>query len=577
MIPKSGNQFSDRIKSRWVRLGLLGGVVVAAAISILSYTQFNQFSPTHKFSVCPEASLVACLADIAADEAVRHVPDDSYSLIAENLARSGKSAEARRLAQGLKGPFGKESIESAIAIFSIAASARAHPNDPVSLDQVERLYTEPRAKEIGPILTYSNLARTLAGTRPFDVGSTADVVAAVKTAPMRGVSKSVALDSVLKRLREIVEDAPVSLRRWRYADLGRVLIACGELEAARIAFTKATEAPLGATSDVSLIRGWLELDEFDQAIQLVKGVREGSRSITLEEIVNRFLQANRIDEGRDAVDLAWQSAVTESNQGSQFETLRRLVKLTLKVDGSATAITRGGVMLDLANEKRLLKEFDLTTTAAVFNDLGEIDRAKTVLDQARASIPPSDKTFAVGFHLGPISYDRNTALADQLFAAIAVEAFRVGDEQGARNLLTRVGFEPRRNEALAQILVLKLDCEQISQGVQQTAGQTFVEAKFNLLTTAAAACMIRGHQAQATSAMEQALLLDDLESPNPLYSRSLDIARLSDAMGRTDLVKKALNRAGYEGTQIEDRNVRTNRLSTVAALASDMLRDIKPD
>ena len=77
--------------------------------------------------------------------------------------------------------------------------------------------------------------------------------------------------------------------------------------------------------------------------------------------------------------------------------------------------------------------------------------------------------------------------------------------------------------------------------------------------------------------MEQALLLDDLESPNPLYSRSLDIARLSDAMGRTDLVKKALNRAGYEGTQIEDRNVRTNRLSTVAALASDMLRDIKPD
>src|SRR5207237_2310299 len=138
-------------------------------------------------------------------------------------------------------------------------------------------------------------------------------------------------------------------------------------------------------------------------------------------------------------------------------------------------------------------------------------RAKAVLEQALTSIPPPDKIFATGVHLGPISYDRNKSLADQLFAMIAVEAYRVGDERSARDLLMRVEFEPRRDEALEQILLSRFDCGQMLQDVQRLTSQIFESTKFNLFTTAIASCMVRGALLQATDALEQALLLDGRE------------------------------------------------------------------
>jgi hypothetical protein len=562
---------------KWIWLGLLSSIAVVVCLWILTYARVDQVGQTDHVTVCPEAQLVSCLGDLAERSAAGLKPGDNLSLLAENLARAGKFDAARRLAQGITTPFVKESIESAIAIFSIISTARAYPNEAAPLDKMERIYSdsEPRIKEIGLISAYHSLALNLAGSRPFDVGSTSAVVEAIKTARNRAVPRLATLDAVLQRLWQLVETAPVSQQRWRYTDLGRALIVAGDHKAARRAFTKATEAPLGGMSDVLLVRGWLELDEFGRALQLARGLRDGFRSNVLGDIADRILKAKRIDEERNTLNLAWQTAVTESNQSNQFETLRRLIKLTFEFDVRSSAISRAEEMLNLANSKKLLKEFALTTTAAAFNDLGETARAKALLEQALASIPPPDKTFAVGVHLGPISYDRNKDLADSLFAVIAVETYRIGDERGARDLLMRVAFEPRRDEAWAQILVLRLDCGQISQDVQRLASQTVEGAKFNLFTTAGAACMVRGALTQAVYAMEQALSLDGRENPNPLHSRSLDIARLADAVGRTNLVKKALARSASEALQIQDTLVRDTRLGTIAALAFEMLGDAR--
>ena len=55
---------------------------------------------------------------------------------------------------------------------------------------------------------------------------------------------------------------------------------------------------------------------------------------------------------------------------------------------------------------------------------------------------------------------------------------------------------------------------------------------------------------------------------------SLDLARLADAVRRTDLVMGALTHAVADAYELNDQRIRSLRLSNAAALAAELLRDI---
>ncbi|MBX9845179.1 MAG: hypothetical protein K2Z80_25545, partial [Xanthobacteraceae bacterium] len=543
------------LSSIWVRLIIFA---IVAGVALLAYQSIGQMIRKAEVEKCVEARLAACLADLAEQLATDYTDAEFRSDVAKNLAIAGKFETARRLVeQGLSEPTQKDFAELELAVAATAAFARANPDRPAPLDRLERLpeisvYRYPSVHGL-LISAYGILATELAGARPNDIGSTRSINNAIQAArAKRPAIRSQTLEAVLQRLAQLAAAVPVMEQRWRYTDLGVALAEAKESERARDAFAKARNAPQYGNSNFKLMRGWLRVQAFTEALALAKLFGD-FQAQNLTEVATALLQENRPDEARDVLDLAWQAAVSAPIESRKFETLQRIVGLTLEAADRPRALLRAEEMLRLVSGGALMREFALAFTATAFNELGQSARAREVLAQIAVSFPPSD-TSGFEFFRGRLSYQGFKDVADDLLVHIATETYLAGDTRGALDLLKRVSFLHKRHRAWGYILNSRLDCAQIKQNVEQLVRFAGEEATLGLLIGAGATCMERGALGAAAGALEEAVRAATVTDLGAKITMRLDLARLADAAGRTDLARKALMLAASDAIQSRSRN-----------------------
>jgi hypothetical protein len=533
--------------------------VVSGAISL------NGSLSSKAVSGCVEDRIATCLADLAESASVDVKDESTKRDVAKNLGVAGRLTPARRLAQDIADPSDRQFLEDNLALAAVAHAARAHPDIAASLEDIERLgassaYGPPQGRVIS---AYKLLVMELVGGRPYDVATITQVNDAIKSSgkqPAR--DRSATLDAVLLRLAEIArsvipEQIPARFQSWRFTDVGLAFALAGEVEAARSAFAAAT----AATQDIqggwntTLVRAWLKIDAPADALPIAKQAGERYRALMLGEVARGFRNKGWSKEANEVLAAAWQAAMTDADIRDRLGTLRTLLRLTAEFGETAAAEVRGEDLLRLSAKPG--GKHAQGIYAAVLNDLGHHERAREAIQLALGSVHPDE--------------GRLDGIDTGLATRLAIEAYRAGDDATARRLLASLG-RGAPGPDLGDMVSSHLDCARTDEELSRVTRLGAGGSEFRLRILLAAECLKRGATASAMNVIEPILAQTSDEAAQLAL---MDLSRLANAAGRSDLVRRALLRRADYVSNVGDGNLRARLLAETAKLATYLVPDAK--
>src|SRR5262249_43513023 len=243
-------------------------------------------------------------------------------------------------------------------------------------------------------------------------------------------------------------------------------------------------------------------------------------------------------EALNAIDLGFASLDEKLAGPGAIRAYGALLQEQRRAGDTAGATRRAGELARIAERPDMLQPLNLARAAAVFNDLMQFARSRSLLERALAAIPPVDRVVGLGFHMGPIRYDKS-GLGGEAVELIAVEFYRSGDSAKAIELIKKA--EPLYRKR-ACIEVVRNQLADSSAQFDPAALAETVEPEYTseLLLAAAAFKVAGGDLGGARTLFERAL--EARGPPDPALGSALgrDFVRVAALLDESTLIMRSM-------------------------------------
>jgi tetratricopeptide (TPR) repeat protein len=526
---------------------------------------------------CLQNPTAACLGVLAAQDAKALVRSESWRAITEDLALAARVDDAEALAGNLSDPFHKMHLEQTAAIVRVATEARVAPAQAASLQPILKLgdfrLTKGRTFSRYDRISsgYHLLALELLGEQPFSRGGTPWLVEAEKAHAGRNPAPpNATLKLVLKVWPEIIDKTSEWKRRGDSIDLANVHSISRKFEEARRILQSLDQKEPRPRWSWQLVRAWLRAGDPHKALAVaVKEVDIERRANNLAEIASTFLSRGQPVEALKAIDLAF-AALDEKLVGSgAVRAYAALLQAQLRAGDIAGATRRTEELARIAERPDILQPFNLLRAAAMFNDLKQPARSRSLLERALGAVPPAERVVGFGFHMGPIRYN-TSGLGGEAIQLIAAEFYRSGDSARAIQLIKQT--EPLfRMRACIEVVR-----SQLADSTSQFDPAALVEAvepeyASELLLVASAFKVETGDIGGARMLFERALKAKWPSGAAHGSALGRNFVRVAALLDDSPLVVSSLRLSLQHALAIGDADRRTLHITSLAALARKVL------
>ena len=213
----------------------------------------------------------------------------------------------------------------------------------------------------------------------------------------------------------------------------------------------------------------------------------------------------------------------------------------------------------------MLQPLNLARVAAVFNDLNQFTRSRSLLERALAAIPPANRTVGRGFFTGPIRYDKS-GLGGEAAELIAVESYRSGDPGKAIELIKKAE-SPYRMRACIKVVRNQLADSNPQFDPAALAETVEPEYASELLLAAAAFKVAGGDIGGARTLFERALVARGPSDPALGSALGRDFVRVAALLDESTLIVRSMRLSLKHALAIGDADLRTFHITSLAALA----------
>jgi tetratricopeptide (TPR) repeat protein len=513
---------------------------------------------------CADNPSVACVAEIAAQNARSLERSSRWESILLNLAVAGRIGDAEQLAHKL--PNGKAWLEQEITALRIAAAAKANPSNAASLDALSTLGDVNRISQALNLLVLD-----LAHEQPYTRGGEPWLVDAEKAyATNHRVACNSTLKSALQRWSEIVESVHAASRVSAHIDLADAYSNCGDSRSAMRILNRIDPNELARANEslhlTLLVRGWIRAGSIDRALVVATLQPDAKDEVqSYIEVATAYAIEGRNIDALNVISKAFEASANVKGLPRVVELQARLIDVERRADGLYRATKHTEELASLAERPDPFQPFNMIRVATLFNDLNLPDRALQMLEKTLSTIPPSDRIVAFGFVFGPIRYDKSGLGGDVLQDA-AIQLYRAGNRAKAVELIRQI--DPLHKRRAAREIVRdqptkkpQVDPEAIAEALQSENGAE--------LLLVAAARKIEYRDLQSATDFFQRFTKTSLPQ-EPLAKAQLDLqsVRLAVLLGKPKYVTFALQQGLRHADGINDSDLRTAHLSSLAALAN---------
>lgn len=524
-------------------LSLVGASVAVLCVGLGVYVRSAARNSAASVSSaeCITPADVDCLAGLAARLAPLVSNPYTLAYISTDLARAGKIPEAEQIAGRIADPVNRDSAEEAIAVFKSELAIRANAPDNDILAPIEQLGTSTNSK-LPPLVRVSGayyiLGLELLGQHPFSNGGSGFIVEPERSLYERSIPPvSHPITLVVTRLGALAPNVPKGFQGTVWIHLAELLIHTGDRAAAADALVNAAHG--GGSPQGLIARWWLKLGNYDAALATVEGEKNphlaaGDYAAVAEAEVTNGMSGASVD---DFLRKAIQAAKAGVPGRPNFELVRKEIGLELKTGKAADAKTEAADMLGLARASApLFKARDLSTVAAMYIDIGQVDAAKPILREATDAIP-RDNYMVLGVSLatGPTTCT-SFHWCDGMRAAIAAQDYRVGDTENFDKVMASIPSD-FRPQAWAGTLEENVPDRLPAPIISKAETELSKNSQLGLLTELAGLELSHGNPALAATILE-GLKLSDAGNTLPDFGLMQGAARLSIVLNRPDLARK---------------------------------------
>ena len=523
--------------------------------------------------ICLHTPSAACLGILAAQHAKALVRSENWRPITQDLVLAGRADDAKALAGNLSDPWHKSFLEEYTAVVEVATNARTNPALDAPLAPILRLSdfsisndrTLSRYDRISS--SYHLLALELLGEQPFSRGGTPWLVEAEKAHAGRNPPPpNATLQVVLKVWPEIIDKTSAWKRRDDWIALANAYSTSRRLEEARRILQSLDQREPRPGWSFQLVRAWLRAGDPDRALAAaVTEIDVDRRANNLAEIASTYLSLGRTTEALNTIGLGFASLDDKLAGPEAVRAYVALLQEQRRAGDTAGTARRAGELARIAERADMLQPFNLARAAAVFNELKEFTRSRSLLERALAAIPPADRTVGLGFHLGPIRYDKS-GLGGEAAELIAVEFYRSGDSAKAIELIKKA--EPLYRKR-ACIEVVRNQLADSSAQFDPAALAETVEPEYasELLLAAAAFKVAGGDIGGARTLLERALEARGPSDPTLGSALGRDFVRVAALLDESTLIMRSMRLSLKYALAIGDADRRTFHITSLAALA----------
>lgn len=523
-------------------LSLVGASVAVLCIGLGVYitSVVRNTAASVSSAECTAPADVDCLAGLAARLAPLVSNPYTLAYISTDLARAGKISQAEQIAGRIADPVNRDSAEEAIAVSKSELAIRANAPDSDILAPIEQLGTATNSK-LPPLVRVSGayyiLGLELLGQHPFSNGGSGFIVEPERSLYERSIPPvSHPITLVVTRLGAIAPNLPDRFQATAWLHLAELLADTGGRAAAADALAKGKQ---GGGSKGLIARLWLKLGNYDMALVTVEGEKSpnlaaGDYAAVAEAEVANGMSGASVD---DLLRKAIQAAKGRFSGRADFGLVRREIGLELKSGEEADAKTEVASMLGLARASApLFKALDLSTVAAMYIDIGQVDAAKPILREATDAIPRDDHTvLGLGVVSGVMTCTK-FHWCDGVRAAIAAQDYRVGDTENFDKVMASIppDFRP---QAWAGTLEENVPDRLPAPIISKAETELSKNSQLGLLTELVGLELSHGNSALAATILE-GLKLSDAGNTLPDFGLLQGAARLSVVLNRPDLARK---------------------------------------
>jgi tetratricopeptide (TPR) repeat protein len=319
-----------------------------------------------------------------------------------------------------------------------------------------------------------------------------------------------------------------------------------------------------------LARAWLRAGDPDSALAVaIKEIDVERRANNLAEIASTYLSLGRIVEALKAIGLGF-AALDEKLVGSRaVRAYAALLQEQHRAGDTAGATRRAEELARIAERPGILQPFSLVRAAAVFNDLKQPARSRSLLERALAAVPPAERVVGFGFHMGPIRYN-TSGLGGEAIQLIAAEFYRLGDSAKAIQLIKQT--EPLfRMRACIEVVRNELADSTSQFDPVALAESVDPESASEFLLAASAFKVETGDMGSARMLFERALKAKGPTDPARGFAVGRNSVRVAALLGNSTLLVSSLRLSLKHALAIHDVDRRTLHLTSLAALAREVL------
>jgi len=374
------------------------------------------------------------------------------------------------------------------------------------------------------------------------------------------------LQVVLKVWPEIIDKTSAWKRRGDWIALANVYSTSRHLEEARRILQSLDQREPRPGRSFQLVRAWLRAGDPDRALAAaVKEIDVERRANNLAEIASTYLSLGRTTEALNAIALGFASLDEKLAGPRAIGAYVALLQEQRSAGDTAGATDRAEEVARIAERPHMLQPLNLARAAAVFTDLKQFARSRSLLERALAAIPPADRIVGLGFHMGPIRYDKS-GLGGEAAELIAVEFYRSGDRAKAIELIKETE-PPYRMRACIKVVRNQL-ADSNPQFDPAALAQT-VEPEYasELLLAAAAFKVERGDIGGARTLFERALVARGPSDPALGSALGRDFVRVAALLDESTLIVRSMRLSLKHALAIGDADLRTFHITSLAALA----------
>ena len=318
-----------------------------------------------------------------------------------------------------------------------------------------------------------------------------------------------------------------------------------------------------------LVRAWLRAGDPDGAVAAaVKEVDVERRANNLAEIASTYLSVGRTAEALNAIGLGFASLKKKPVGPAAVRAYVALLQEQRRAGDVAGATHRGEELARMAERPDIFEPFSLARAAAVFNDLKQFARSQSLLERALAAIPPADRVVGLGFHMGPIRYNKS-GLGGEAIQLIAVELYRSGDLEKAIELIKQADSLYRKR---ACIEVVRNQLANSAHFDPAALAETVEPEYASELLLAASAFKVEGGDiGGARTLFERALNARGPSDPALGSGLGRDFVRVAALLDEPTLVVSALRLSLKHALAIGDADRRALHIASLAAVARAVL------